>query len=92
MAVFDRLRFDDSLKESPRIKGSRISAIQLYEMFVIRGLTHDEISEMFEGVDEEDVKEAIKYCISHPDVVREQATSELTKNVVERQSKSKVKA
>jgi uncharacterized protein (DUF433 family) len=88
MTSFDRLRFDDS-QESPKIEGSRISAIQIYEMHILKGLTVNELAERFEALDIEDVKQAISYCVSHPDDVRKQATSPLTVDVVERQSKSR---
>lgn len=86
---FDRLRFDESLEESPRIEGSRISVIQLYEMHVLKGLTVEEIADRYEALDREAVEQAIEYAVSHPDVIREQATSELTKQVVERQGRSR---
>lgn len=88
MAVFDKLQFDESLEESPRIEDSRISAIQIYEMHVLRGLTTREIAEKYEALDLEAVKQAVKYCISHPDEVRRQATSPLTVEIAERQSRS----
>ena len=89
MSVFDRLRFEEEKKESPRIQGSRISAIQIYEMHVLRGLTVDEITEKFEDLEREDVNQAIRYCVTHPDSVRKQATSPLTVEVAERQSRSR---
>jgi uncharacterized protein (DUF433 family) len=88
MTALGELRFDESLDESPRIKGSRISAIQIYEMHVLRGLTTQEIAEKYEALDLEAVKQAVKYCISHPDEVRRQATSPLTVEIAERQSRS----
>jgi uncharacterized protein (DUF433 family) len=89
MTVFDRLGFDEGLEESPRVKDSRISVIQVYEMHVLRGLTVTEIAEKFEALDEEDVNQAIRYSITHPDFVREQATSPLTIEIAERQSQSR---
>ena len=86
MTNFDKLRFDEELEESPRIKDSRISAIQVYEMHVLNGLTAVEIAEKH-GVEAKSVEQAIKYCISHPDEVRKQATSPLTIDVVERQAR-----
>ncbi len=87
--TFDRLRFDESLEESPRIKGSRISVIQIYEMHVLKGLTVDDIVRKYDALEKEDVEQALDYAVSHPDVIREQATSELTKQVVERQGRSR---
>lgn len=88
MAVFDRLRFDDEWTENPRITGSRISVIQLYEMHVLKGLTVDELVEKFPALEKADVRQALRYAVSHPDVIRAQATSELTKAIVERQGRS----
>jgi len=89
MPVFDRLDFEAGDEESPRIEGSRISAIQLYEMHVLRGLPLEKIAEKFEALEREDVSQAVRYCISHPDAVRKQATSPLTVEIVERQSRSR---
>lgn len=88
MPTFDRLRFDESREESPRIKGSRIPVIQIYEMHVLNGDTVDDIAEKYEALDTESVEQAIRYARSHPDEVRQQATSELTKAIVERQGKA----
>jgi uncharacterized protein (DUF433 family) len=84
----DRLRFDESLKENPRIKNSRISVIQIYEIHVLNGETVEDITEKYEALDREAVKQAIRYALTHPDEIRRQATSELTKQIVERQSRS----
>jgi uncharacterized protein (DUF433 family) len=86
MVNFDKLRFEEELKESPRIEGSRISAIQIYEMHVLKGLSKEDIAEKY-GIDRESVRQAIDYCVSHPDEVREQATSRLTIDVAERQAR-----
>lgn len=88
MAVFDKLRFDEEAVESPRVKGSRIAVIQIYEMHVLKGLTVEEIAGKYEALQEESVMQAIRYAVSHPDVIRSQATSELTKAIVERQGRS----
>lgn len=88
MPVFDKLRFDDALEESPRIKGSRISVIQIYEMHVLNGATVNEIAVKYEALDRESVEQAIRYAVSHPDEIRQLATSELTKAIVERQGRS----
>jgi uncharacterized protein (DUF433 family) len=84
----DRLRFDESLRENPRIKSSRISVIQIYEMHVLNGETVEDIAEKYEALDREAVKQTIRYALTHPDEIRRQATSELTKQIVERQSRS----
>ena len=83
----DRLRFDESLEESPRITGSRVSVIQVYEMHILKGLTVNEIAERLSGIDVDDVRQAISYARSHPDEIRSQATSGLTKQIVERQGR-----
>jgi len=88
MTVFDRLRFDDSLEETPRIRGTRISVIQVYEMHVLNGDTVDDLVDRFDALDPESVKQALQYAVSHPDDIRQQATSELTKLIVERQGRS----
>ncbi|MFB6294830.1 MAG: DUF433 domain-containing protein [Candidatus Nanohaloarchaea archaeon] len=88
MPTFDRLRFDDGLEESPRIRGSRISVIQIYEMHVLNGDTVTDIAQKYEALDTESVEQAIRYARSHPDEIREQATSELTKAIVERQGRA----
>lgn len=88
MQVFDKLRFDDALEENPRIKGSRISVIQIYEMHVLDGATVEEIAEEYDALDREGVEQAFRYAVSHPDEIRQQATSELTKAIVERQGRS----
>lgn len=87
MPVFDRLRFDNEQDESPRVKESRISVIQIYEMHVLNGATVDAIAAKFDALDRESVEQAIRYAVSHPDTIRRQATSELTKAIVERQGR-----
>lgn len=57
-------------------------------MHVLKGLTVDELTEKFSGLDKEEVRQALRYAVSHPDVIRRQATSELTKEIVERQGRS----
>lgn len=88
MPVFDKLRFDDDLEENPRVGESRISVIQIYEMHVLNGATVDEITEKYEALDRESVEQAIRYAVSHPDTIRRQTTSELTKAIVERQGRA----
>ncbi|MFB6209188.1 MAG: DUF433 domain-containing protein [Candidatus Nanohaloarchaea archaeon] len=88
MSAIDKLRFDEKLRENPRIKNSRISVIQVYEMNVLNGETVEEIAEKYEALDREAVRQAIRYARLHPDEIRQQATSELTKQIVERQSRS----
>jgi len=89
---FEHLWFDAALSESPRLAGTRVSMVQVYEMHVLVGLTVDEIASRFEAVTVDAVKEALQYAMTHPDQVREQATSELTKAIVERQARSRATA
>ena len=85
----DKLRFDAELTESPRVKGSRISAIQVYEMHVLRGLTVNELVEKYEALDTDGVKQCLEYCVAHPDAVRDQSTSQLTVEIAERQARTR---
>ncbi len=89
---FEHLWFDEDLSESPRLAGTRVSMVQVYEMHVLAGFTVDEIAKRFEAVSVDAVKEALQYAVTHPDEVREQATSELTKAIVERQARSQATA
>jgi len=82
------LRFEEDLRESPRVKGSRISVIQIYEMHVLKGDTVEDIAEMYDALNKETVKQALEYAKTHPDDIRQQATSELTKQIVERQGRA----
>jgi uncharacterized protein (DUF433 family) len=87
--TIDKLRFDDDLEESPRVKGSRLSAIQIYEMHVLRGLTVNELVRKYEALDTDAVKQCLEYCVAHPDAVREQSTSQLTVEIAERQARTR---
>lgn len=49
----------------PRVKGTRVSVDQIYEMYSIRGMTPGEIADVLPTVDEKGVKEALKYAEEH---------------------------
>lgn len=46
----------------PRVKGSRVSVEQIYEMYTIREMSPGKIAEILPTVDKEGVRDAIKYA------------------------------
>lgn len=51
----------DILDGKPRIKGTRVSADQIYQMHIEKGMTREKIAEVLPSVDLDDVNAAIKY-------------------------------
>ncbi|MFP4229864.1 MAG: DUF433 domain-containing protein [Candidatus Nanohaloarchaea archaeon] len=51
----------DTLGGKPRIEGTRVSAEQVFEMYVERGMSVEEIVEALPAVDVEGVESAIEF-------------------------------
>lgn len=51
----------DTLGGKPRIKGTRVSAEQIYEMYSLRDMDKSKIAEQLPTVDREGVDAAIKF-------------------------------
>lgn len=51
----------------PRVEGTRVSAEQIYEMHMHRGMSPDEIADVLPTVDIEDVRAAIEYMEKQED-------------------------
>lgn len=54
----------------------------------MNGVTVDDITGKYEALDRESVEQAIRYAVSCPDDICRQATSELTKTIVEHQGRT----
>lgn len=78
---------------SPLLNLSLIDQLELlkdqFESITAPRQVWEEIADSYAALDREAVEQAIEYAVSRPDVIREQATSELTKQVVERQGRSR---
>lgn len=55
----------DTVSGKPRIEGTRVTAEQVYEMHVERGMNPEEITESLPTVDVEDVEAAIEFMREH---------------------------
>jgi len=47
---------------NPRVKGTRVSVNQIYEMFEVRDISAEKIADVLPTVDESEVKKAIEYA------------------------------
>jgi len=56
----------DIIGGKPRVKGTRVSVNQIYEMFEVRDMSAEEIAEVLPTVDESEVKKAIE-CVQESD-------------------------
>ena len=52
----------DIIGGKPRVKGTRVSVNQIYEMFEVRDMSAEEIADVLPTVDESEVKKAIEYA------------------------------
>lgn len=52
----------DVIGGKPRVKGTRVSVNQIYEMYKIQEMSPEEIADILPTVDKDEVREAIKYA------------------------------
>ena len=52
---------EDTLHGKPRVKGTRIGAKTLYDLYTLRDMTFEEISEQYESITVKDVENAVEY-------------------------------
>ncbi len=55
----------DVIGGKPRVKGTRISVDQIYEMHKVQEMSPAEIADVLTTVDKSEVKEAIEYAKKH---------------------------
>jgi uncharacterized protein (DUF433 family) len=55
------VKTEDTLHGKPRVKGTRIAAETLYDLYTLRHLTFGEIAEQYPTITAEDVETAVDY-------------------------------
>jgi uncharacterized protein (DUF433 family) len=55
------VKTEDTLHGKPRIEGTRIGAKTLYDLYMLRDMSFEEIAEQYPGIDAEDVETAVEY-------------------------------
>ncbi len=57
----------DTLHGKPRVKGTRVGAETLYELYTLKEMTVEEIAEQYPDVSVEDVEAAVEYMKNEKD-------------------------
>ena len=57
----------DTLHGKPRVKGTRVGAETLYELYTIREMTLEEIANQYPSISVEDVEAAVEYMKNEKD-------------------------
>ena len=65
--VVEIISTSSTLGGKPRIKGTRVSAEQVYEMYSIRGMSIGKIAEELPTVSREQVKKAVEFMETRKD-------------------------
>ena len=55
------VKTEDTLHGKPRVEDTRIGAKTLYDLYTLRDMTFEEISEQYESITVEDVEAAVEY-------------------------------
>lgn len=58
---------EDTLHGEPRVKGTRVGAETLYELYTLKEMTLEEIADQYLGITVEDVEKAVDYMKNEKD-------------------------